>query len=31
MQTQYPFIYGLTESGFDQRVVLETDHPQIAL
>lgn len=23
----YPFIYGLTESGFDKRVVLETDHP----
>jgi len=23
----YPFIYGLTESGFDKEVVLETDHP----
>ena len=23
----YPFIYGLTESGFAQRVILETDHP----
>lgn len=23
----YPFIYGLTESGFDKRVLLETDHP----
>ena len=23
----YPFIYGLTESGFDKRVFLETDHP----
>jgi chorismate dehydratase len=23
----YPFIYGLTESGFDKNVVLETDHP----
>jgi chorismate dehydratase len=23
----YPFIYGLTESGIDKRVVLETDHP----
>ena len=23
----YPFIYGLIESGFDKRVVLETDHP----
>ncbi len=23
----YPFIYGLTESGFDKKVVLETDHP----
>jgi len=23
----YPFIYGLIESGFDQKVVLETDHP----
>jgi chorismate dehydratase len=23
----YPFIYGLMESGFDKRVVLETDHP----
>jgi chorismate dehydratase len=23
----YPFIYGLTESGFDKRVNLETDHP----
>ncbi len=23
----YPFIYGLTESGFAQKVVLETDHP----
>jgi len=23
----YPFIYGLIESGFDRRVILETDHP----
>ncbi|MEI8225438.1 MAG: menaquinone biosynthesis protein [Bacteroidota bacterium] len=23
----YPFIYGLTESGFEKRVILETDHP----
>lgn len=23
----YPFIYGLTESGFDEKVILETDHP----
>jgi chorismate dehydratase len=23
----YPFMYGLTESGFDKEVVLETDHP----
>jgi chorismate dehydratase len=23
----YPFIYGLTESGFDKEVILETDHP----
>jgi chorismate dehydratase len=23
----YPFIYGLTESGFDTKVILETDHP----
>jgi chorismate dehydratase len=23
----YPFIYGLQESGFDRRVILETDHP----
>ena len=23
----YPFIYGLTESGFDKKVLLETDHP----
>lgn len=23
----YPFIYGLTESGFDKKVELETDHP----
>ena len=23
----YPFIYGLTESGFDQKVILQTDHP----
>jgi len=23
----YPFIYGLKESGFDKRVILETDHP----
>jgi len=23
----YPFIYGLTESGFDKKVMLETDHP----
>lgn len=23
----YPFIYGLTESGFDRKVILTTDHP----
>jgi chorismate dehydratase len=23
----YPFIWGLKESGFDKRVILETDHP----
>jgi chorismate dehydratase len=23
----YPFIYGLTESGFDKKAVIETDHP----
>ena len=23
----YPFIYGLKESGFEKRVILETDHP----
>jgi chorismate dehydratase len=23
----YPFIYGLQESGFEKRVILETDHP----
>jgi len=23
----YPFIYGLQESGFDKKVILETDHP----
>jgi chorismate dehydratase len=23
----YPFIYGLIESGFDRKVILETDHP----
>jgi chorismate dehydratase len=23
----YPFIYGLTECGFDKKAVLETDHP----
>ncbi len=23
----YPFIYGLLESGFDRKVILETDHP----
>lgn len=23
----YPFIYGLTETGFDKKVVLSTDHP----
>ena len=23
----YPFMYGLTESGFDKKVILETDHP----
>lgn len=23
----YPFIYGLTESGFDKKVILEMDHP----
>lgn len=25
----YPFIYGLTESGFDKRAVIETDHPSV--
>jgi chorismate dehydratase len=25
----YPFIYGLTESGFDKKVILETDHPSL--
>jgi chorismate dehydratase len=23
----YPFIFGLTQSGFDKKVILETDHP----
>ncbi|MCE5346660.1 MAG: menaquinone biosynthesis protein [Bacteroidales bacterium] len=23
----YPFMYGLTETGFDKKVILETDHP----
>lgn len=23
----YPFIYGLKKSGFDKRIILETDHP----
>ena len=23
----YPFIYGLEESGFDKKIILETDHP----
>jgi chorismate dehydratase len=23
----YPFIYGLTESGFNERAIIETDHP----
>jgi chorismate dehydratase len=23
----YPFIYGLTESAFDQKAIIETDHP----
>ena len=23
----YPFIYGLIESGFDRKIILETDHP----
>jgi chorismate dehydratase len=23
----YPFIYGLKESGFEERIILETDHP----
>jgi chorismate dehydratase len=23
----YPFIYGLTETGFDNRAIIETDHP----
>ena len=23
----YPFIYGMTESGFDKKVIVETDHP----
>lgn len=25
----YPFIYGLTESGFESRAVIETDHPAV--
>jgi chorismate dehydratase len=25
----YPFIYGLTESGFDRKVILTTDHPSV--
>ena len=23
----YPFIYGITETGFDKKVIIETDHP----
>ena len=23
----YPFIYGMTETGFDKKVIIETDHP----
>ncbi len=23
----YPFMYGLTETGFDKKVILSTDHP----
>src|SRR5512133_2854413 len=23
----YPFIYGLKETGFEKKVILETDHP----
>ncbi len=23
----YPFIYGMTETGFDRKVIIETDHP----
>lgn len=23
----YPFIYGMTETGFDKKVIVETDHP----
>ena len=26
-ENTYPFIYGLTESGFEKKVILETDHP----
>ena len=25
----YPFIYGLTESGFDKSAIIETDHPSV--
>lgn len=25
----YPFIYGLTEKGFDTKAVIETDHPSV--
>ena len=25
----YPFIWGLRESGFDKKVILETDHPSV--
>jgi len=25
----YPFIYGLTESGFESKAVIETDHPSV--
>ncbi len=25
----YPFIYGLTESGFERTAILETDHPSV--
>lgn len=25
----YPFIYGLTESGFDKKAIIETDHPVV--